>query len=230
MTGKIPPTGRQKKQKVRSSKGRSNSSTRWLQRQLNDPYVAEAQAKGYRSRATFKLVQLDEKLHFLKPGARIVDLGAAPGGWTQLAVEKTNPEKHGGKVVGLDILEMEDIPGAVILHKDFTEDDAPDLLFKALDGQADAVISDMAAPTTGHKQTDHLRIMSLAEMAYDFARQVLVKDGLFLCKLFQGGAENDLLLLLKKEFQTVKHIKPPASRKDSSETYLVALGFKGMAE
>lgn len=227
MTSKRTPSGRQKKQTVKTAKGRKKSSTRWLQRQLNDPYVAEAQRLGYRSRAIFKLIQLDEKLKILKPGVRVVDLGAAPGGWTQLAVQKSKPDKTGAKIVGLDILPMDDIAGAVILEKDFTDDDAPDVLKEALDGEADVVMSDMAAPTTGHRQTDHLRIMGLVEMAYDFARDVLALDGTFLCKVFQGGAEDTLLTLLKKEFKTVRHIKPDASRKESAETYLVATGFKG---
>ncbi|WP_044558861.1 RlmE family RNA methyltransferase, partial [Azospirillum sp. B4] len=196
---------------------------RWLERQLNDPYVAEAKKRGYRSRAAFKLLQLDEKYHLLKPGTRVVDLGAAPGGWTQVAVEKV----RGAKVVGLDILGMEDVPGAITMQMDFLLPEAPDQLKAALGGPADVVLSDMAAPTTGHPKTDHLRIMALADAAYAFAAEVLAPGGAFVAKLFQGGAERSLLDLLKRDFAVVRHAKPPASRADSSETYVVATGFRG---
>jgi 23S rRNA (uridine2552-2'-O)-methyltransferase len=209
--------------RVKTAAKRSVSSARWLERQLNDPYVAEAKKRGYRSRAAFKLLQLDEKYHLLKPGTRVVDLGAAPGGWTQVAVEKV----RGAKVVGLDILGMEDVPGAITMEMDFLLPEAPDQLKAALGGPADVVLSDMAAPTTGHPKTDHLRIMALADAAYAFAAEVLAPGGAFVAKLFQGGAERSLLDQLKRDFAVVRHAKPPASRADSSETYVVATGFRG---
>lgn len=218
------PTGRQMTVRVKTSKKRKPSSNEWLKRQLNDPYVAEAQKRGYRSRAAFKLLQLDETLKLLKPGMRVVDLGAAPGGWTQVAVAAVKPPK--GKVVAIDILPMEPINDAIVLEGDFLADDAPDRLRQALGGPADLVLSDMAAPTTGHARTDHLRIMGLAETALDFARTVLAPGGAFLCKLFQGGAEKDLLDQLKRDFTKIRHVKPPASRADSAETYIVATGFR----
>ena len=221
------PTGRIKSTRVRTAKGRKISSTLWLQRQLNDPYVAEAKKRGFRSRAAFKLLEMDDKLHLLKPGQRVVDLGAAPGGWTQVAVERVKSKEGKGYVLGMDILEIQPIAGATLLQGDFLADDAPQRLFDALGGQADVVISDLAAPTTGHRQTDHLRTLMLAEMAYDFASRVLVKDGAFLAKLFQGGETKELLDILKRDFKTIKHIKPPASRADSVEVYVVALGFRG---
>lgn len=228
---KKPPntylTGRGKTVNVKTAKRREKGSTRWLQRQLNDPYVIEAQKQGYRSRAVFKIMQMDDKLNFLKPGQVIIDLGAAPGGWTQLAVERVNPTKTDGLIVGLDILEMDDLPGALIFQKDFNDDDAPQTLIDAMGGRkADVVMSDIAPNTTGHKQTDHLRIMYLAELAWDFAKQVLNKDGTFIAKVFQGGAEKELLVDLKKHCKTIRHIKPEASRKESSEVYVVASGFK----
>lgn len=213
--------------KVRSAKGRKLSSTRWLQRQLNDPYVAEAKRMGYPSRAAFKLVELDEKFKFLKPGKRVVDLGAAPGGWTMVAVEKVITNKKRGKVVALDINEMDDVAGATVLQHDFLDNDAPDLLKKALDGPADIVISDMAAPATGHTSTDHIKIMALAETALDFACEVLAPDGIFIAKVLKGGTENELLAVMKQKFKTVRHAKPPASRQDSAESYVVATGFRG---
>jgi len=222
-------TVRMKHEKVKTARGRKYSSKLWLERQLNDPYVVEARRQGYRSRAAFKIIELNEKFHFLKSGARIVDLGAAPGGWCQIAAEIVLKGKHGhkGKVVGLDIQEMEELGGVTLLHKDFTEDDAPDLLKEALGGQADVVLSDMAAHATGHTATDHLRIMGLCEMALDFALEVLSPGGLFLAKVLQGGTEDELLNTLKKNFKSVKHAKPPASRQDSAEMYVVAIGFKG---
>jgi 23S rRNA (uridine2552-2'-O)-methyltransferase len=221
------PTGRQMTVRVKTSKKRKPSSNEWLKRQLNDPYVAEAQKRGYRSRAAFKLLQLDETLKLLKPGMRVVDLGAAPGGWTQVAVAAVKPPK--GKVVAIDILPMEPVPDATVLEGDFLAPDAPERLRAALGGPADLVLSDMAAPTTGHARTDHLRIMGLAETALDFARSVLAPGGAFLCKLFQGGAEKDLLDQLKRDFTKVRHVKPPASRADSAETYIVATGFRAGA-
>jgi len=212
--------------KVETAKRRTASSTRWLERQLNDPYVAEAKARGLRSRAAFKLLQLDEKFHFLKRGQRVVDLGAAPGGWTQVAVERVGPQ---GRVVGIDLLPMDPVPGAVLLTLDFLDPDAPARLRAALEGPADLVLSDMAAPTTGHAQTDHLRIIALAEAAHAFAAEVLAPDGAFVCKLFQGGATQGLLQALKRDFAAVRHVKPPASRADSAEIYLVATGFRGGA-
>jgi 23S rRNA (uridine2552-2'-O)-methyltransferase len=218
------------KVRVKTARGRKTSSQRWLQRQLNDPYVAAAKSQGWRSRAAFKLIEIDDKHKILKPGARIVDLGAAPGGWTQVAVDRVKSLDGRGQVIAIDILEMEPFPGAEVLHLDFTEPEAPDRL-KALlrDGGADAVLSDMAAPTTGHTQTDHLRIMALAELAADFAMDVLSDGGTFLCKVFQGGTERELLDQLKRSFKTVRHIKPPASRADSSELYVMATGFRGRA-
>lgn len=216
-------TGRQLTQKVKTAKGRKLSSTLWLQRQLNDPYVAEAKKRGYRSRAAFKLLELDERFHFLKPGTRTVDLGAAPGGWTQVAVERVD----GAPVVAMDIQEMEPITGATVLLGDFMDDDAPDRLKAALDGPADLVLSDMSPPTTGHPSTDHLRIMGLVETALLFAEEVLAPGGIFVAKVFQGGTEHELLHRMKRLFTTVKHAKPPASRKGSAETYVVAQGFRG---
>lgn len=225
------PGGRQAAVRVKTAKKRSVSSARWLERQLNDPYVAEAQKRGFRSRAAFKLMQLDDKFRLLAPGRRVVDLGAAPGGWTQVAVERVRSDSGpgGGQVVGLDILEMDEVPGAITMQADFLDETAPERLKAALGGPADVVLSDMAAPTTGHAQTDHLRIMGLAEAAYDFAEEVLAPGGAFVCKLFQGGAERDLLDRLKRDFAVVRHAKPAASRADSSETYLVATGFRGGA-
>lgn len=218
-----------KHEKVKTARGRKISSKLWLERQLNDPYVIKAKRLGYRSRAAFKLLELDEKFHFLKSGARIVDLGAAPGGWCQVAAKVVLKGKHGhlGKIVGLDIQEMEELPGITLLHQDFTEPDAPDILKNALGGKADVVLSDMAAHATGHTATDHIRIMGLCEMALDFALEVLAPDGLFLAKVLQGGTEGTLLNTMKKHFKTVKHAKPPASRANSAEMYVVAIGFKG---
>ncbi len=212
------------KTRVRSARGRKNSSTRWLQRQLNDPYVNRAQKEGYRGRAAFKLVEMNEKLDFLKEGMTIVDLGSAPGGWSQVA------STYKAKIVALDLLEMEEIPGVDFIQMDFMDNDAPDKLKDMLGGSADVVMSDIAPNTTGHKQTDHLRIMAVVEAAFYFACEVLKPDGLFIAKVFQGGAQNTILAEMKKQFKTIRHIKPPASRKDSSEQYLVASGFKGTSE
>jgi 23S rRNA (uridine2552-2'-O)-methyltransferase len=209
---------------LRTAKGRSTASQRWLERQLNDPYVAAARARGLRSRAAFKLEELDAKYRLLKPGGRVVDLGAAPGGWTQVAVAKVGDR---GKVVGLDLLPVDPVPGATILQGDFQDQAAEAAVEQALGGQADLVLSDMAPNTTGHAATDHLRIMALAELALDFALRVLAPGGGFVAKVFQGGAERDFLATLKSRFATVRHAKPPSSRKDSAELYVVATGFKG---
>lgn len=226
------------KTRVKTARRRSASSTRWLQRQLNDPYVEKARAAGYRSRAAYKLVEIDDKYTLLKPGGRIVDLGAAPGGWAQVAADrvgsmsdKRGADKRGaGKVVAIDILEMDPLPGVEVLQLDFLDDSAPERLQAALGGQADLVMSDMAPPTTGHRQTDHLRIMGLCEVALDFARQVLQPGGAFLAKVFRGGTESQLLADMKRDFTTVRHVKPPASRADSAELYVLATGYRGGAD
>jgi len=214
------------KQKVRTAKGRKGGSTRWLNRQLNDPYILKAEQDGMRGRAAYKLIELNEKLDFLKKGQVILDLGAAPGGWCQVATAK------GAKVIAIDLLEIDEMPDVDFIQMDFMDDDAPEILNKMVqkynpDGLVDVVLSDMAPNTTGHKQTDHLRIMAVVEAAYYFAIETLKPDGLFIAKVFQGGAQNTLVAEIKKNFTTIKHIKPPASRKESSETYLVAQGFKG---
>jgi 23S rRNA (uridine2552-2'-O)-methyltransferase len=224
--GSGTPAGRKLAVRVKTAKSRDLSSTLWLERQLNDPYVAEARKLGYRSRAAFKLAQLDDKLRLLRPGMRIVDLGAAPGGWTQVAVERTKALTSGARIVALDILPVDPLPPATVLHMDFLDRGAPAILKQALDGDADLVMSDMAAPTTGHRETDHIRIIALAETAYDFAAEVLAPGGAFIAKVFQGGSEKSLLDLLKQDFATVRHVKPPASRSDSAEVYVVAQGFK----
>lgn len=223
----LVPTSRNLAVRVHTARRRSHSSTLWLERQLNDPYVAEAKKQGWRSRAAFKLLQLDDRFKLLRAGMRVVDLGAAPGGWTQVAVQKVKPERGKGVVVGLDILEMEAIPGATTYRADFTAEGEDARLKLVLDGPADIVLSDMAAPTVGHTQTDHYRIMALAELAAIFACDVLSPGGAFVCKLFQGGAEKSLNDLLKKNFRSVKYAKPAASRADSAETYVVATGFRG---
>jgi 23S rRNA (uridine2552-2'-O)-methyltransferase len=225
-SGKFQLSGRESTTRVKTAKGRKTSSTRWLQRQLNDPYVAEAKKLGYRSRAAFKLIELNDRFEFLGKGKRIVDLGAAPGGWSQVAVEKTGGT---GRVVALDINEMDPLPGAEVLLCDFMDDAAPGMIEAALDGPADIVLSDMAGPTTGHAKTDHLRIMGLLELALDFAESVLAPGGVFISKVFQGGSERELLNRMKINFATVRHAKPPASRKGSPETYVVAMGFRGGA-
>jgi 23S rRNA (uridine2552-2'-O)-methyltransferase len=219
------PTGRAATVRVKTARGRTTSSQRWLQRQLNDPYVLEAKKRGYRSRAAFKLLQIDDQFRFLKVGARVVDLGAAPGGWTQVAVERTKPER-GGAVVGLDITPVEPIAGATVLAKDFYDEDAPALLQEHLGGPADVVLSDMASSATGDPQIDHLRIMGLAEAAHDFAAQVLKPGGTFVAKVLRGGTERMLLDLLKRDFTKVRHVKPEASRADSAEMYVVGTGFR----
>jgi len=215
--------------KVRLKKARSMtpSSQKWLQRQLNDPYVARAKREGWRSRAAFKLLEIDDKVKLLKPGGRVVDLGAAPGGWSQVASQRVKAEEGKGKVIAIDLLEIDPVPGVDFAQMDFLTDDAPDRLKAMLGGEADVVLSDMAANTTGHKATDHLRIVGLVELAIDFARQVLAPGGSFVAKVFQGGTEGTLLAELKRDFATVRHVKPQASRADSSELYVVATGFRG---
>ncbi|MCG3267624.1 23S rRNA methyltransferase [Loktanella sp. D2R18] len=218
--------------KVKTAKGRKISSTLWLQRQLNDPYVKRAQADGYRGRAAYKILELDDKFRFLVPGARIVDLGCAPGGWLQVAVKRANTlgerkSKAQGYVLGVDLQEVEPIAGAEVHQLDFLEDDADKKVMGWLGGPADVVMSDMAASASGHKQTDHLRIMTLCEAAAYFAFDVLNEGGTFVAKVLAGGAEADLQKLLRMNFTKVSHVKPPASRSDSSEKFVVATGFKG---
>jgi len=225
--GQRPGGGRGKTTRVKTARGRTVSQTRWLQRQLNDPYVEAAKREGYRSRAAYKLAELDDQVKFLRPGARVVDLGAAPGGWTQVAVQRVKPKEGGGQVIGIDLTPVDPIAGATVLEGDFMADDAPDRLKELMSGQADVVLSDMAAPATGHPQTDHLRIMALAEAAQDFAEQVLAPGGAFVAKVLRGGTERALLERLKRGFAKVRHIKPPASRADSAEIYVVATGFRG---
>jgi 23S rRNA (uridine2552-2'-O)-methyltransferase len=230
-------SGRDLKVRVRSQKGRKLASKLWLERQLNDPYVARARREGLRSRAAFKLAEIDDKFHLLKPGAKVVDLGAAPGGWSQIAAQRVGAvvSDEGvladipgrGRVVAIDLLDMPAIPGVEFLHLDFLDQAAPDRLKASLGGPADVVLSDMAANATGHRKTDHVRIMALAETAAMFARDVLRPGGTFLCKVLQGGTEAELLAGLKRDFATVKHVKPAASRTDSAELYVLALGFRG---
>jgi 23S rRNA (uridine2552-2'-O)-methyltransferase len=210
--------------RLKPEKRRKPSSRAWLERQINDPYVARAKREGFRSRAAFKLTEIDDKYHLFKAGARVVDLGAAPGGWSEIAAQRVGAS---GRVIALDILDMKPISGVEFLKLDFLNDDAPLRLKEMLGGRADVVLSDMAANATGHRQTDHLRIMALAEAAADFARDVLAQGGVFLCKVLQGGTEAALLAELKRDFATVKHVKPPASRSDSAELYLLARGFRG---
>ena len=218
---------RQLKVRVKSVRQRTASQTRWLERQLNDPYVAAARKEGWRSRAVYKLKEIDERRRLLRPGQRVIDLGAAPGGWSQYAAQQVKSIEGRGQVIAIDILEMESLAGVSFLHLDFLDPSAPDKLRVQLrDGGADIVLSDMAASTTGHNATDHLRIMGLAETAAQFATEVLVPGGVFLCKMFQGGTERDLLAMLKKSFAEIRHIKPPASRKESSELYVLATGFR----
>ncbi len=225
--GKRGHSGRSLAQRVHSAHRRSHSSTLWLERQLNDPYVAEAKRLGYRSRAAFKLIQLDDRFNFLKPGALVLDLGAAPGGWTQVAVERVKPkEGKQGRVIGIDLSPVDPIAGAELMVGDFLADEAPDKLKRALGGPADVVLSDMAAAATGHAQTDHLRIIGLAEAAHAFAREILKPGGVFVAKVLQGGSTRDLLNALKRDFHDVRHVKPAASRADSAEIYVVAQGFR----
>ncbi|NWH07160.1 MAG: RlmE family RNA methyltransferase [Alphaproteobacteria bacterium] len=218
---------RRMKVRVKTAKGRTTSQRRWLERQLNDPYVAEAKSRGYRYRAAFKLREIDDKARILKQGAFIVDLGAAPGGWTQVALERVGQK---GKVVGIDLQEIVPIPGAELIVGDFLSEEAFRRLEALLDRKVDVVLSDMAASATGHTRTDHLKIMALCEAALDFAETVLVPGGAFLAKVLRGGAENELLNRMKKSFASVSHVKPPASRADSAEMYVLAKGFRGRKE
>jgi len=216
------------KVRVKTGKGRTVSQKQWLERQLNDPYVHEARKLGYRSRAAFKLSEIDDKYRFLKPGALVIDLGAAPGGWSQVAAARVKSVEGKGKVIAIDMHSMDSLPGVVVFHKDFLDNDAPQVLIDAMGGQkADCVISDMAAHATGHRQTDHIQIMALAETAHDFARQVLKPGGTFLAKVLRGGTEGELLKQLKLDFTKVMHVKPMASRDDSAELFVLAMGFRG---
>lgn len=229
MTDKKKKTPERGRVRVKSKNQRSHSSHQWLERQLNDPYVRKAKAEGYRSRAAFKLIEIDDKNKLLKRGGRVVDLGAAPGGWAQIAAERTGSVDGKGKVVAIDLLDIEPIPGVEFAQIDFLDDDAPDRLKEMLGGQADIVLSDMAANATGHRQTDHIKIVALVEAAAEFAREVLAPGGSFLAKVLQGGTESELLASLKRDFKVVKHIKPPASRQGSAELYVLAMGFRGSA-
>lgn len=230
MTEKKGTGTRTLKQRVKTAHKRTLSSQKWLERQLNDPYVARAKREGYRSRAAFKLLEMDEKYHLLKPGQRVVDLGAAPGGWSQIAAARVGTKDGRGRVVGIDLLEIEPMPGVDFIQLDFLDPEAPERLVDLLGGPADIVMSDMAANTTGHKKTDHLRIVGLAEAAAQFARSIMAPGGAFLAKVFQGGTEGALLADLKRDFAVVRHVKPAASRADSSELYVLATGFRGARE
>jgi len=212
--------------RLKGEKRRTPSSRAWLERQISDPYVARAKREGFRSRAAYKLAEIDDKYRLLRPGAHVVDLGAAPGGWSEIAARRIGAR---GRVIAIDILEMKPVAGVEFLQLDFLDETAPARLKAMLDGKADVVLSDMAANATGHRQTDHLRVMALAEAAAHFAREVLSKGGSFLCKVLQGGTEAALLAALKQDFASVKHVKPPASRSDSAELYLLARGFRGGA-
>lgn len=219
---------RELKTRLKTARGRKASSQRWLERQLNDPYVARSKREGYRSRAAYKLLEIDDRFGLLKPGQRVVDLGAAPGGWSQIAATRVGSTAEEPRVVAIDYLGMDPLPGVTVIEKDFLDADASELIRRALGGaKADVVLSDMAAPTTGHRATDHLRIVALCEAAADFAREVLTPGGSFLAKVFRGGTENTLLAELKRDFAKVQHVKPPASRSDSPELYLLATGFRG---
>lgn len=222
---KIDPRGltRGQKARVKTSRGRKISSVRWLQRQLNDPYVDAANRDGYRARSAYKLLELDEKFSFLRKAKSIVDLGAAPGGWTQVALKNCGRK---ARVVGIDLLEVAPLDGATFLEMDFTTDAAEEKLLDLLDGPVDLVMSDMAAATTGHQQTDHIRTLALVEVAFDFAKKTLGEGGNFVTKVFRGGADQEMLAQMKMCFKSVRHFKPPASRAESAETYLVAQGFK----
>jgi 23S rRNA (uridine2552-2'-O)-methyltransferase len=219
-------SGRALKVRVKTGKSRSLSSKLWLERQLNDPYVARAKREGFRSRAAYKLAEIDDKFHFLKPGAKVVDLGAAPGGWSQIVAKRVGAGQGKGHVVAIDILKMEAIPGVDFMQLDFLDENAPQILRDLMGGPADVVLSDMAANATGHRQTDHLKIVALVELAAEFAGEVLKPGGAFVAKVLQGGTEASLLASLKRDFATVKHFKPAASRADSAELYLVATGFR----
>src|SRR5262245_30565722 len=213
--------------RVKKKSGLKDSSRRWLERHLNDPYVQRSKAEGYRSRAAYKLIEIDDRHKILKPGARVIDLGAAPGGWCQVAAERVRSKEEKPTVVGIDYLDMDPVPAASVLRMDFLDDAAPGKLIETLGGEPDIVLSDMAAPTTGHRRTDHIRTMHLCEVAADFAISVLKPGGHFLAKTFQGGTEAGLLDLLKRNFRSVHHVKPPASRDESVELYLLAKEFRG---
>ena len=235
MTAKKPPRGgalsgrggRSLNQRVKKGRGLKNSSRRWIERQINDPYVQRAKAEGMRSRAAYKLIEIDDKHHILKKGDRVIDLGAAPGGWCQVAVQRIGSTDADKRIAAIDYLEMDPMPGVEILQMDFLDDEAPQKLIEALGGMPDVVVSDMAAPTIGHRQTDHLRTIYLCETAADFAASVLKPGGHFVAKVFRGGTEGDLLARLKRDFSSLNHVKPPASRAESVELYLVARGFRG---
>ncbi len=224
-TDKPKTTTSRKAIRVKADRKRTESSRRWLERQLNDPYVHQAKADGYRARSAYKLLEMDDKLKFLKPGAIVVDLGAAPGSWSQIAVQRL---KGKGRVIATDILPMDELPGAEFLQGDFTQNDVLEKLLEMVGGKkVNVVLSDMAANTTGQKSVDHINTIYLVELAWDFAQQVLAKNGVFISKVFQGGTEKNLLTELKKNFTSVKHVKPSASRKESPELYVVCTGFKG---
>jgi 23S rRNA (uridine2552-2'-O)-methyltransferase len=218
--------GRALKTRVKTARKRSLASTLWLERQLNDPYVAQARRDGYRSRAAYKLIEIDDKYRLLKPGQRIVDLGSAPGGWSQAASARVKAREGRGRVIAIDLQEMDAIDGVEFRQMDFHDSEAPARLREWLGGPADGVLSDMAANATGHRKTDQLRIVGLVELAADFAGEALAPSGFFLAKVLQGGAEGDLLARLKREFASVRHVKPKASRADSAELYLLATGFR----
>jgi 23S rRNA (uridine2552-2'-O)-methyltransferase len=215
---------------VKTGGKRKLSSKLWLERQLNDPYVAKARAQGYRSRAAFKLIEIDDKYRLLKPGMSVVDLGAAPGGWSQIAAKRVGAADGKGRVVAIDLLEMPEIPGVTFAQLDFLAEDAPEKLIAMMGGRADVVMSDMAANTTGHRKTDQLRIIGLVESAAAFAADVLNPGGTFLAKVFQSGADAQLLAQLKRDFSSVRHVKPASSRQDSSERYVLAMGFRGASK
>jgi len=219
--------GRALKSRVKAARKRSLSSTLWLERQLNDPYVSRARREGYRSRAAYKLIEIDDRYRLLRPGQRIVDLGAAPGGWSQVAAQRTRAKEGAGRVIAVDLLDMNPIEDVEFSRLDFHAPDAPEQLREQLSGPADGVLSDMAANATGHRKTDHLRIMGLVELAADFAREVLAPGGFFLAKVIQGGSEGEVLARLKRDFASVRHVKPKASRADSAELYVLATGFRG---
>jgi 23S rRNA (uridine2552-2'-O)-methyltransferase len=221
--------GRALKTRVKTARKRSLSSTLWLERQLNDPFVAQARREGFRSRAAYKLLEIAEKYKLFKPGQAIVDLGAAPGGWAQVAAAKTDASRGRGRVIAIDLIEIDPIEGVEFKAMDFHDPDAPARLREWLAGRADGVISDMAANATGHRKTDHLRIVGLVELAADFACEVLAPGGFFIAKVLQGGSEGELLSKLKREFASVRHLKPKASRADSAELYVLATGFRGKA-
>ncbi len=228
MSSDKPSGTRQLKVRVKTASKKTLSSQKWLQRQLNDPYVARAKRDGWRSRAAFKLLEMNETYNFLKKGMRVVDLGCAPGGWAQVAAKCVGREQGAGLVIGIDILPVDPIAGADCITYDFLLDDAPEKLKGMLNGLADVVMSDMAANATGHKKTDHLKIIGIAEMALEFARDVLAPDGTFIAKVIQGGSEAQFLNNLKRDFKQVRHVKPAASRSDSAELYVLAMGYRGL--